>query len=43
MMLMMGQNKIESLIFKSTCPVRSFMALRRRVVKLNMRMISPLA
>ena len=42
-LLMMGQDKIDSLILKNTCPVKILMDLRSRDVKLEMRMISSLA
>ena len=39
-LLIMGKGKICSSILKNTCPMQSLMALRRRDVKLEMRMIS---
>ena len=41
-LLMMLKRKIESSILNNICPVYSLMALRRRDVKLEMRMISSL-
>ena len=43
MLLMMGHKKIKGSMLKNNCPMQSFMALRRRDVKLKMRMISSLA
>ena len=43
MLMMMGKGKIEMSILKNTCPVKSVMALIRRDVKLEIRMISLLA
>ena len=43
MILVLGQRKTDNLVLNNTYPVKSLMALIRKDIKLEMRMISSLA